>query len=400
MKKTVFTDFFFSLKNAGVSVSPTAFLRLHQAMHMGLVKSLTDFYMAARTILVKSERYFDLFDQVFAHCFQGAALPDASGVELDDLMRGLLAEWLANPGSLADTLGLDEAEVAAMTPEALMQYFLDRLKEQEGRHDGGSRWIGTAGTAPVGHSGFHPGGMRVGGISRNQSAIKVAMDRRYKDYSLQGPLNQAMVGEALKRLRRLMPVGPEDRVDIDATIRQTMKNGGEIEILFKKALKDKLRVVLAIDNGGWSMDPYISVVQTIFNYARNQFKDLKTYYFHNTIYDVLWRDPARYKKVHRVSDLVRQDPDTRLIIIGDASMAPYELMVSEGAIMVEARSGRASLEQLKLLAGTFKHSLWLNPVPKHLWHRTDTIELIKDIFPMFELTIDGLEKAVAHLMAK
>jgi hypothetical protein len=316
------------------------------------------------------------------------------------MMRALLSEWLADPRAVADALGLEATAVAAMSPEELMQYFRDRIKDQDGRHDGGSRWIGTAGTSPVGHSGFHPGGMRVAGVSRHKSAIKVAMDRRYRDYSLAGPLTRSMMGEALKRLRHLKPVGPEDQVDIDATIGQTLKNGGEIEIILKRALRDKLRVVLAIDNGGWSMDPYVSVVQSIFDQARNQFKDLKAYFFHNTIYDVLWKDPTRYKQAYPMTDLLRQDPETRLIIIGDASMAPYELMASEGSIHVEDRSGRPSLEQLKLLAAAFKHSLWLNPVPKHRWHLTYTIAMIRNIFQMGELTIDGLEQAVAHLMAK
>lgn len=388
------------MRDAGIPVSPTAFLKLHQALGLGLVSSLNDFYIAARTTLVKSERYFDLFDQVFAYYFKGADLPDGKGFELDEMMRELLAEFLKDPMEAASALGLDPSELKGMTPEELMQYFMDRLKDQDGQHHGGSKWIGTGGTSPVGHSGYHPGGMRVGGVSRNKSAVKVAMDRRYRDYSLQGPLTQSMVGEALKRLRNMLPVGPEDTVDVDATIYRTMRNGGEIEIIFKRALKDKLRIILAIDNGGWSMDPYIPVVQTLFDYARNQFKDLKTYYFHNTIYDVLWEDPARYKLPRKVSDLARKDPETRLIILGDASMAPYELMASDGSIHFEERSGKASHEQLKFLAGAFPHVVWLNPVPKRAWRGTYTIEVIRNIFPMFELSIDGLEHAVAHLMAK
>ncbi|MDX9787823.1 MAG: hypothetical protein RBT11_13650 [Desulfobacterales bacterium] len=396
----MFNNFFFTLRDAGVPVSPTAFLKFHQALSLGLVSSLDDLYIAARTTLVKSERYFDSFDQVFAHSFHGADLPEHKGIELDELLRGMLANWLADPKKVADALGLDAKQVESMTPEELMQYFLDRLKEQDGRHDGGHKWIGTGGTSPVGHSGYHPGGMRVGGVSRGKSAVKVAMDRRYRDYSLQGPLTQAMVGEALKRLRNMMPAGPEDTVDVDATIYRTMRNAGEIEIVFKRALKDKLRVILAIDNGGWSMDPYIPVVQTLFDYARNQFKDIKTYFFHNTIYDVLWRDPSRYKQGVTISTLIRQDPETRLIIVGDASMAPYELMASDGSIMVDERSGRPSLEQLKLLATTFSHAVWLNPMSKRVWGGGYTINVIRNIFPMFELSIDGLEQAVVHLMAK
>ncbi|MFH0729916.1 MAG: hypothetical protein V2B19_26690 [Pseudomonadota bacterium] len=396
----MFNNFLFTLRDSGVPVNPTAFLKLHQAMGLGLVRSMNDFYIAARTTLVKSERYFDLFDQVFAYCFKGAELPDGKGFELDEMMRTLLAELLKDPIEAANALGIDPSKVEGMTPEELMQYFLDRLKDQDGQHHGGAKWIGTGGTSPVGHSGYHPGGMRVGGASRNKSAVKVALDRRYRDYSLQGPLTQSMVGEALKRLRNMLPVGPENEVDVDATIYRTMRNGGEIEIIFKRALKDKLRVLLAIDNGGWSMDPYIPVVQTLFDYTRAQFKDIKTYFFHNTIYDVLWKDPARYKDPQKVSDLARKDPETRLILLGDASMAPYELMATDGSIHFEERSGKPSHEQLRLLADAFPHAVWLNPVPKRAWRGTYTIEMIRNIFPMFELSIDGLESAVAHLMAK
>ncbi len=326
----MFIDFFYTLKDVGVPVSPTSFLTLHKALGTGLINSLNDFYTSSRAILVKSERYFDLFDQVFAHHFQGADLPDYSGVELDEIARALLEHWLKEPDVLADALGIDPSELKKLSPEELIEYFKERLREQTEAHHGGNHWIGTGGTSPVGHSGYHPGGMRVGGISRNKSAVKVAMDRRYKDYSLNGPLTQAMMGEALKRLRNMVPAGPKDQVNIDATIYQTMKNGGEIEIIFDRGLKDRLKVILAIDNGGYSMEPYVPVVQTLFDYTRAQFKDLKTYFFHNTIYGSLWADPARYKKPQAIDEFARFDPETRFIIVGDASMAPYELMAADG----------------------------------------------------------------------
>jgi hypothetical protein len=396
----MFIDFFYKLKEAGIPVSPTSFLTFHKALNKGLVGSLNDFYTASRSILIKSERYFDLFDQVFAHYFEGAEMPDPDGMVLDEMARVLLQSWLQNPKILADALGMDESELNKLSPEELIEYFKARLKDQTGEHHGGSRWIGTGGRSPVGHSGFHPGGMRVGGESRNQSAVKVAMDRRYRDYSLSGPLTRPMMGEALKRLRHMIPSGPMDQINVDATIYQTMKNAGEIEIVFDRNLKDRLKVILAIDNGGWSMDPYIQVIQTLFDYARDQFKELKIYFFHNTIYDVLWEDTARYKKPQRVDEFVRLDPDTRMVIVGDASMAPYELMATDGSIHLEERSGQPSIERLRLIADTFPHSVWLNPVPERMWNFTQTIAAIRRIFPMFELSIDGLEKAVGHMMAK
>jgi uncharacterized protein len=396
----MFIDFFFTLKRLGIPVTPTAFLRLQQALSMGLIHTIDDFYTAARAILIKSERWFDTYDQVFAHHFEGAELKDPTERELEEIARAMLEEWLKSPEELAEAMGLSREEMERMTPEELIDYFLERLKEQTEEHHGGSRWIGTRGTSPVGHSGYHPGGMRVGGVSRNKSAVKVAMDRRYKNYSHQGPLTQAQIGEALKRLRNMVPAGPMDRINVDKTIYETMRNGGEIELVFDRSLKDRLKVILAIDNGGWSMDPYIEVVQTIFDYARAQFKDLRTLFFHNTIYDVLWADPPRRSKPFRVSELPRLDPETRFIVVGDASMAPYELMATDGSIHYEERSGRPSYERLQFIKETFPHSVWLNPRMADEWHYTRTIQVIREIFPMFELTLDGLEAAVSHMMSR
>ena len=396
----MFVDFFYLLKKAGIPVSPTSFLRLQKALSMGLINSIDDFYVSTRAILVKSERYFDLYDQVFAHTFQGAELKEPDEFELSEVARALLEEWLKDPKGVADALGIQEEEMSKLNPEELLQYFLERLKEQTEAHHGGGKWIGTGGTSPVGHSGYHPGGMRVGGVSRNKSAIKVAMDRRYRDYSQEGPLTASQIGEALERLRNMVPFGPKDRVNIDKTIYQTTKNGGEIEIIFDRSLRDRLKVILAIDNGGWSMDPYIGLVQTLFCYARAQFKDLKTFFFHNTIYDYLWEDPSRRHKPFPVDDLVRLDPETRFVIVGDASMAPYELVATDGSIHIEERSGKPSYDRLRLIAKTFPHSVWINPVLAEEWLYARTIGHIREIFPMFELNLDGLEKAVNHIMRK
>ncbi len=396
----MFVTFFYTLKDVGIPVSPTSFLTLQKALHQGLINSLDDFYTCARAILVKSERYFDLYDQVFAHHFEGVPLPEDAGFEIDDMARAMLDEWLKNPQAIANALGVNKSLLNQMSPEELIDYFKQRLKDQDGRHDGGNKWIGTGGTSPVGHSGYHPGGMRVGGQSRNKSAVKVANERRYKDYSTHAPLTQAKIGEALKRLRNMIPSGPMDQINVDGTIRATMRNGGEIELIFDRAMKDRLKVILAIDNGGWSMDPYIEMVQTLFDYARSQFKEVKTYFFHNPTYDHLWEDPARYKKPINIMDFSRRDPETRLVVVGDASMAPYELMARDGSIHISERSGRPSIEQLKFLTETFTHSVWLNPVSASMWGYTHTIQAISSIFPMYELSLDGLEQAVTKLMER
>ena len=396
----MFVAFFYKLKQAGIPVSPTSFLILHRAVDRGLVNSVDDFYVAARTVLVKSEKYFDRYDQVFSHQFHGTELIDSAEEEHDFWAQAMLDEWLKNPKQAAAALGIDEQDLENKTIAELLDYFKERLREQKGRHDGGSKWIGTGGTSPVGHSGYHPGGMRVGGESRNKSAVQVAAERRYRAYGTDRPLTIDTIGEALKRLRNMVPKGAKDRLNIDESIYQTMKNGGEIEIVFDRAIVDRLKVILAIDNGGWSMDPYVELVQTLFSYAQAQFKDVRTYFFHNTIYDTLWEDPARYRNPVALNSLSRLDPDTRLIIVGDASMAPYELMVPDGSIYAFERSGRPSIERLGFLSELFAHHVWLNPVPESHWRYTRTIGMIREIFPMFPLSLDGLEQAVTHLMRR
>lgn len=396
----MFVNFFYKLRELGIPVTLTSFLRLQKALSLGLINSLEDFYTSARAILIKSERYFDLYDQVFAHYFQGAELSELEGIELDEAAQLLLEEWLRDPEGVARALGISKEELAQLSPQELIAYFLERLREQTAAHHGGTKWIGTRGTSPVGHSGFHPGGMRIGGRSQGQSAVKVALDRRYRDYSQERPLTASQIGEALKRLRNLIPVGPKDKVNVEKTIYETMRHAGEIEIIFDRSLKDKLKVILMIDNGGWSMDPFVEVVQVLFDYARAQFKDLKTYYFHNTIYDYVWEDPPRRRKPQRVEDFSRFDPETRLLFVGDASMAPYELMATDGSIHIEERSFIPSIDRLRFLAKTFHHAVWLNPRSELEWVYVPTIQTIRTIFPMFELTLDGLEKAVRYLMKK
>ncbi|HPW23948.1 MAG TPA: hypothetical protein PLQ51_08380 [Smithellaceae bacterium] len=397
----MFINFFYMLRDKGIPISPTSFLRLQKALSMGLVRSLEDLYIAARSLLVKSERYFDVYDQVFSVAFRGATEIEPTQEELSELAKAMLSEWLRDPGAMANALGVPEEDLKKMTPEELMQYFLDRLKEQTEAHQGGDYWIGTYGTSPVGHSGEHAGGMRVGGVSRSKSAVRVAMERRYRDYSQEGPITASQISEALKRLKHLKPAGPQDMVNISKTIYQTMRNAGEIEIVFDRRLADRLKIKLMIDNGGWSMDPYVEIVQVLFHYAQFQFKELEIYYFHNTIYKQVWLDPQRLKKPVPIEDFMRADPETRLIIVGDASMAPYELMNHNGAIYyMNQKYVQPSIEYLQTLAKLFRHSVWLNPVSQTDWDYTWTIKNIGKVFPMFELSLDGLEKAIRHLMAR
>ncbi|MCK9262466.1 MAG: hypothetical protein M0R18_01440 [Deltaproteobacteria bacterium] len=395
----MFIEFFYLLRQKGLLISPSGFLCLQKALHQGLIRSLDDFYCLSRAIMIKSERHFDLYDRVFAHYFNGAELGEDISAEIELAIQSMLEDWLKDPKMMAEFLGIDEETLSRLTPEELEDYFRKRLQDQDERHDGGNRWIGTGGTSPVGHSGFHPGGMRVGGISQRKSAVKVALDRRYKDYTEDTRIGPSQISEAMRRLKSMQPAGPKDSLNIEKTIYETMKNAGEIEIVFDRSLKDKLKVVLMIDNGGFSMDPYVNVVQVLFNHAKNQFKDLKIFYYHNTIYSHVWEDPTRQYKVVFLEDFARYDPQTRLIIVGDASMAPYELFSRNGSIYYAARSGEPSINRLEYLAKTFKHGVWLNPKYAYTWPHTQTIEAIREIFPMFEITLGGLEKAVEHLTA-
>ena len=395
----MFIDFFYSLRENGLPASPTAFLTLNRALAAGLIENINDFYIGARSILLKSERYFDRYDQVFAHYFAGTPFPPAPESILDDTARQMLSLWLQNPGAAARLLGLDEAALQRLSREELLDYFREMLQEQKGEHHGGSRWIGTSGSAPLGHAGCHPTGLRLAGESTHLSALQTAGRRRYREYTREGPLTVGLMGEALKKLKKLGPAGAKDRLNIGATITRTVQLGGEIEIVFEQGLKDRVKVILAIDNGGWSMDPHVKIVQTLFTYARAQFKDLKIFYFHNTIYDTLWQDHTRSKKPFSIDDFSGFDPETRFIVLGDADMAPFELTSRDGSIYISQRSSRTSLDCLHLLAATFTHAAWFNPVGEKMWDSSKSTTMIRQIFPMFELSLDGLEKAVRYLAA-
>jgi uncharacterized protein with von Willebrand factor type A (vWA) domain len=396
----MFIPFFYDLRENGINVSPTAFLRLQKALGLGLITSWDDFYSVARAILIKSERDFDAYDKVFVDFMTGVEKHSHAGIAIDDAVRALLNEWLKDPGELARALGLSREKLLRMSGEELERYFLDRLNDQKESSRGGSKWIGSGGTSPVGHSGFHPGGMRIGGVSRSHSAIKVALERRYRDYSQTAPLSRSQIGEALKRLRRMAPAGPRDVVNVKKTIDRTLENAGEIEIIFDRRLTDKLKVLLLIDNGGWSMEPYVETVQVLFHYARAQFRELSIGYFHNTLGEQVWLDPQRRSRPLSFEALLRFDPETRLIFVGDASMAPEELTAVNGPIDIELWNRKPSIDRLKQLAATFRHTVWLNPLSASLWDYSDTVPLVRQLFPMFPFSLAGLEKAVTYLRAR
>ncbi|MDP8256418.1 MAG: VWA domain-containing protein [Candidatus Alcyoniella australis] len=399
----MFERFFYALRSGGVPVTPTSFVRLQQALDLGLINSLEDFYVVARSTMIKSERWFDTYDQIFAHVFQGKDLPPDKMAELRKQIDELIREWLSDPDLTPEIDPETRAELLDLPPEELERRFLERLAEQTERHDGGNRWIGTGGTSPFGHGGTHPGGMRVGGASGGSSAIKVAGQRRWKDYSGQGVLSRETFGQALRRLKQQVPVGPRDRLDIEQTIYQTVRNGGEIELMFSRSLKNRVRVLILLDNGGFSMDPYVELCRALFAAARDSFKEMKVAYFHNCVYDLLWYDPRRSERPLKTEDVLTWESDWRILLVGDASMASYELTHDRGSIEYYEPQSASGAIWLRRMAQRFPHMAWLNPKPRRNWERTignHTIAAIGQIIPMHELSLQGLESAVGSLMAK
>jgi len=402
----MFSAFFFLLRAYGVPVTLTEWLTLMDALSKGLaLSSLDQFYLLARAILVKSEAYFDQYDQAFAACFAGLETPAEIGEEvwewlsdpvnapgLSEEERRLLAEWLGSENDL----------------EELRRLFEERLREQTEAHHGGSRWIGTRGTSPFGHSGFHPGGIRVGGESRNRSAVKVAAERRYRGYRTDVEVGVRQFEVALRRLRQLSSrnEGLPDELDLDETIAKTAANAGRLELRWRKGRRNTVRVLLLMDVGG-SMQSYIRLCNQLFAAVNraSHFKDLRTYYYHNCVYDWLYTSPRLTSSDAVATNRVLEElsGEYKLIIVGDAEMAPSELMQRGGIIWWGYHNEEPGIEWLRKLRRHFSHSVWLNTVSQAEWERTYgayTIARVREVFPMFELTVDGLTAAVRCLLVR
>lgn len=399
----MFTSFFYILKDEKVPVTPTEWMTLMEALDRGLAgSSLSGFYYLARAVLVKSEAHYDRFDLAFRRYFRD--------VETSEDLSARVAKWLEK------SLPPLRMDPNARTPfpewslEELKKGLEDRLEKQKEEHHGGSQWIGTGGTSPYGHSGYHPAGLRIGGESNNRSAVKVAAQRRYRDFRHDDTLNTRQFEVALRKLRQLSrnEEVPRDVLDIDKTVDATCRRAGMLELVWDKPRKNTVKVILAMDSGG-SMNPYSRLCSQLFSAASkvNHFKDIKFYYFHNCIYERLFKDPfCIVKNSVKTTDILRElDPNYRLIIVGDASMAPSELLSIGGALDWGVENDEPGEVWLRRLAHHFTHSVWLNPVPEYMWppegERTyDTIGLIRRIFPMYELTVEGLERAVDKLKVR
>jgi uncharacterized protein with von Willebrand factor type A (vWA) domain len=390
-KSAPFADLLLGLRVAGLPVGLTEWMTLMEALQSGVVRpELTDFYRVARAVLIKSEVQFDLYDQVFAAVFGDAEMPTA----LADQLMG----WLENPKELPQLTAEQMAAIEQLPLDKLRELFEQRLKEQDERHDGGNRWVGTGGTSPFGHSGYHPGGIRVGGSGRNRSASQVASDRRFQDYRADRVIDVRQMAVALKKLRRLSRSEGQPELDLDATIDVTCKNGGELELIVQPPRKNQARVLLLMDVGG-SMDPHARLVERLFSAANGlgHWRQFNAYTFHNCVYETLFESMWSQQGVPTEEVMRTLDPDTFLIIVGDASMAPTEMVSPYGAIDYWHRNETPGLVWLHRLRKRFNRSVWLNPMPESWW-RGYTVELASQLYPMMPLTLDGLDGAIDHLL--
>ncbi len=384
------TRFFFKLREYKVPVTVTEWLTFMEALSQGLAYSdVNSFYSLARSLLVKDVAYYDAFDQVFLYFFKDA---DISLQLKDDIL-----DWLSDPLPLPQLSEEERKLLESMDFDSLRDLFEQRLKEQDERHDGGNRWIGTGGTSPFGHGGVNPAGVRVGGEGGNHMAVQVAHDRRFRNYRQDQILDVRQMKVALKKLRVLERVGAADELDLDGSISETCKNGGELELLFRPERKNRMKLLLLMDAGG-SMDPYARLVNRLFSAASqiNHFKEFKFYYFHNCIYESVFEDIYMDERVPTGKLFNDLDANWRVIIVGDAAMSPYELSARHGAIYYYHYNEIPGIVWLKRVSDHFRKIVWLNPIPRHNWW-SQSIHTIMRIFPMYPLTVGGIDEAVQTL---
>jgi len=392
----MFVDFFYTLRDAGVPTTAKEFLAFLEAMDKRVIDpDVDDFYFLARATLVKDERYIDAFDKAFAHFFKGAEKYLAFS------LKEIPEEWMR--GALEKLFTEEEIEqIKALGGwEAVMEAFRERLENQDKAHHGGNRHIGTGGTSPFGSGGFNPEGIRVGNEGQRQGkAIKVWEQRHYKQLAHDVTLNTRNIKLALKRLRHFTREGVEDELDIDRTIRETARNGAMFDIFLRPTRRNRVKVLLFFDIGG-SMSPHIKSCEQLFSSARNEFKHLETFYFHNCIYEAVWREEGRWEGKVKTFDIIHKyNKDYRIVIVGDASMSPYELLQVGGSI--DHFNDEPGMTWLTRLRNAFPHSVWLNPEPDSEWRYVETIKMVNTIFEerMFPLTLDGLAEAMDLLRRK
>jgi uncharacterized protein with von Willebrand factor type A (vWA) domain len=391
-----FTDFVYRLREYGVPASLTDTIDFYKGLEKGIAPDLETLFVFARLCFVRRPEHMDPYERAFAFHFYGIDLPRVAEGDPELLMTPQFRQWLQQKIREGE---LPPHAIWTMEPEELMQRFWETVRKQMEEHHGGSRWVGTGGNSPFGHSGNASGGVRVGGAGQGRSALKVIGERRYVEYAEATTLKGSNLGQALASLKSMVPSGPRDQLDLPATIDQSAKNGGEIDLAFRRDLLDRIEVLLLIDNGGSSMLAHVPLTQLLFSKARDRFKRLTTCFFHNTIYGSVFRD-SRHSSMLPTEQLLRRPPTTRLLIVGDASMSPSELIYKRGAISWGVEDTEPSLLWLQRLRDRFRHAVWLNPIPKENWRDTygrATIQKIGEVFRMEDLTLGGIKRAVDYL---
>lgn len=389
----MFIGLFETLRRHEVPVSLRELLDLHAVVERGVVfADMEAFYRVARTVMVKDERHFDHFDRAFAAWFEGLTNLDAAIEALipDDWLRREFEKQLSEE---------EKAQIASLGGlEQLIETFKQRLEEQQERHAGGNKWIGTGGTSPFGAYGYNPEGIRIGQDgSRHRRAVKVWDERRFRDYDDSLELGTRNIKMALRRLRRFARQGAAEEFDLDATIRETARDAGLLNVQMRPERHNAVKVLLLLDVGG-SMDDHVRTCEELFSAARSEFKHLEAYYFHNCPYEGLWRDNRRRsERIPTMEVLHTYGGDYQVVIVGDAAMSPYEVTHPWGS--VEHMNQEAGAVWLRRLVDAFPHLVWLNPLPPRAWEMTPSTRLIRELIAdrMYPMTLAGLEDAMGEL---
>jgi uncharacterized protein with von Willebrand factor type A (vWA) domain len=384
-------DFFFTLKDAKIPVSIKEYLILMEAMQKEVIApSLDEFYYLSRMTLVKDEAHYDKFDKAFGLYFKGidTLFEKHPEIPLDWLMKRIERELTDEQRAAIEKFGYDK----------LMDRLKELLAEQKEKHEGGNKWIGTGGTSPFGNGGENPEGIRIGGEGGKRSAVKVWESRAYRDYDSERELGTRNIKVALRRLRKFAREGAEEELALDDTIRATANNAGYLDIRMQPERKNNIKVLMLLDVGG-TMDDHIARTEELFSASKTEFKNMEFYYFHNCVYDYLWKNNRRrHAERFPTWDILRKyTPDTKLIFVGDATMSPYEILQPGGS--VEYNNEEAGAEWLQRFTRQFPKFIWLNPEPEGLWQYRQSIAVMRQIMNnrMFPLTIEGLERGMRLL---
>jgi uncharacterized protein with von Willebrand factor type A (vWA) domain len=390
-------DFFYTLRAAKLPVSVKEYLTLLEALKADVVGptnpdacTMDDFYYLSRTSLVKDEKHYDKFDRAFAAYFKGVEM-------VADFTKPIPADWLRQ--EMERILSAEQiANAPKMDWDELMETLKKRLEEQKERHEGGSKWIGTGGTSPFGHGGKNPQGIRIGGKGGNKSAVKVWDQRAYRDYDDTQELGTRNIKVALRRLRKFARLGNEFELDLPDTIRATAANAGWLDIKMIPERHNNVKVLLLMDVGG-TMDEHIQRVEELFSAVKGEFKHLEFYYFHNCVYDYMWKNnKRRFAEKFDTWDIIRKyNKDYKLIFVGDATMSPYEILQPGGS--VEYNNEEAGAEWLQRLTHAFPKFAWINPEPQGVWQYRQSISVIQQLIGprMYPLTLKGLEDTMRML---